>query len=51
VFERKGRSDTIKDRKTLVLPEDLQKWLSGGDRFVVVIEIAIHLRWEATVFL
>jgi hypothetical protein len=27
-----------KDRKTLVLPEDLQKWLSGGDRFVVVIE-------------
>ena len=27
-----------KDRKTLVLPEDIQKWLSGGDRFVVVIE-------------
>ena len=27
-----------KDRKTLVLPEELQKWLSGGDRFVVVIE-------------
>ncbi len=27
-----------KDRKTLILPEDLQNWLRGGDRFVVVIE-------------
>lgn len=26
------------DRKSLILPEDIQKWLSGGDRFVVVIE-------------
>ena len=26
------------DRKSLFLPEDIQKWLSGGDRFVVVIE-------------
>jgi len=26
------------DRKSLALPEDIQKWLSGGDRFVVVIE-------------
>jgi len=27
-----------KDRKTLVLPEDVQSWLKGVDRFVVVIE-------------
>jgi len=27
-----------KDRKTLVLPEDVQKWLRGAERFVVVIE-------------
>jgi hypothetical protein len=26
------------DKKSLILPEDIQKWLSGGDRFVVVIE-------------
>ncbi|MCK4527528.1 hypothetical protein KAW18_09175 [candidate division WOR-3 bacterium] len=26
------------DRKSLILPEDIQKWLSGGERFVVVIE-------------
>jgi len=27
-----------KDRKTLVLPEDVQDWLRGVDRFVVVME-------------
>ncbi len=27
-----------KDRKTLILPEDLQKWLTAGERFVVVME-------------
>jgi len=27
-----------KDGKSLILPEDIQKWLSAGDRFVVVIE-------------
>ena len=26
------------DRKSLILPGDIQKWLRGGDRFVVVIE-------------
>jgi len=26
------------DRKSLILPEDIQKWLIGGDRFVAVIE-------------
>ena len=26
------------DKKSLILPEDIQEWLSGGDRFVVVIE-------------
>ena len=27
-----------KDRKTLILPEDVQNWLRGVDRFVVVME-------------
>lgn len=28
----------LKDKKTLVLPEDVQNWLRDVDRFVVVIE-------------
>ena len=27
-----------KDRKTIILPEDVQNWLRGVDRFVVVME-------------
>ncbi len=27
-----------KDRKTLALPEDVQAWLKGADRFLVVME-------------
>lgn len=27
-----------KDRKTIILPEDVQNWLTGVDRFVVVME-------------
>jgi len=26
------------DKKMLILPEDVQKWLKGSDRFVVVME-------------
>jgi hypothetical protein len=27
-----------KDKKTIILPDDVQPWLTGADRFVVVVE-------------